>query len=45
MKRACNNSNIGYNQNNRLGIIPHGISTTTKTECDRSSLVREGINV
>ncbi len=31
-EQACNNTNIGYNQNNRLEIIMHGISTTTKTE-------------
>ncbi len=41
MKQACNNSHIGYDQNNRLGIITYGISTTTDTECDCSSLVRE----
>ncbi len=41
MKTACNNANIGYDQNNRLGIITYGINTTTKTECDCSSLVRE----
>lgn len=41
MKQACNNANIGYDQGNRLGIITYGIATTTKTECDCSSLVRE----
>lgn len=41
MQAACDNDNIGYDQNNRLGIITYGISTTTKTECDCSSLVRE----
>lgn len=41
MKQACNNVKIGYDQNNRLGIIKYGIATTTKTECDCSSLVRE----
>lgn len=41
MKQACNNVKIGYDQNNRLGIITYGIDTTTKTECDCSSLVRE----
>ncbi len=41
MLAACNNSKIGYDQNNRLGIIKYGISTTTATECDCSSLVRQ----
>ncbi len=41
MKTACNNSNIGYDQGNRLGIITYGINTRTKTECDCSSLVRQ----
>jgi len=43
MKKACNNANIGYDQGNRLGIITYGISTSTKTECDCSSLVRQCI--
>jgi len=41
MCRACLNEKIGYDQSNRLGIIKHGINTTTKTECDCSSLVRQ----
>ena len=41
MKTACNNANIGYDQGNRLGIIKYGTDTTTKTECDCSSLVRQ----
>lgn len=41
MQSACNNNNIGYDQNQRLGIINHGIDTNTKTECDCSSLVRQ----
>ena len=41
MKIACNNINIGYDQNNRLGVITYGVNTKTKTECDCSSLVRE----
>lgn len=41
MQTACNNACIGYDQNNRLGIITYGVNTTTKTECDCSSLVRE----
>ena len=40
MKIACNNPCIGYDQNERLGIIKHGIYTQAKTECDCSSLVR-----
>jgi peptidoglycan hydrolase-like protein with peptidoglycan-binding domain len=43
MSQACNNDNIGYDQNNRLGIIKYGTNTTTKTECDCSSLVRQCI--
>lgn len=41
MKAACDNNNIGYDQSNRLGIIKYGTATTTKTECDCSSLVRQ----
>lgn len=37
---ACNNSHIGYDQSNRLGIITYGVDTVTDTECDCSSLVR-----
>ena len=40
MMTACNNNNIGYDQNNRLEIIKKGIRSTSKTECDCSSLVR-----
>ncbi|MCD8383294.1 MAG: peptidoglycan-binding protein [Clostridiales bacterium] len=40
MQQACNNNCIGYDQGNRLAIISAGISTTKKTECDCSSLVR-----
>ena len=43
MYQACNNSNIGYDQSNRLGIIKYGTDTKTKTECDCSSLVRQCI--
>ena len=43
MQAACDNDHIGYDQNQRLGIISKGISTTTDTECDCSSLVRECI--
>ena len=41
MIAACNNPKIGYDQNQRNGINAKGIDTTTKTECDCSSLVRE----
>lgn len=41
MKQACNNPNIGYDQNQRLGIIKYGTLTKEKTECDCSSLVRQ----
>lgn len=37
---ACNNNNIGYDQNQRLGVITKGINATSATECDCSSLVR-----
>ena len=40
MYSACNNSNIGYDQSNRLDIIKKGIRTTAKAECDCSALVR-----
>lgn len=41
MRAACENANLGYDQYNRLGVIKYGIDTTTKTECDCSSLVRQ----
>lgn len=40
MKIACNNPCIGYDQNQRLDILKHGVYTQTKTECDCSSLMR-----
>ena len=40
MKDACNNSCLGYNQNDRLGVIKYGIHTRVKTNCDCSSLIR-----
>lgn len=43
MKQACNNPNIGYDQNQRLGILKYGTLTEVKTECDCSSLVRQCI--
>ena len=56
MQQACNNSNIGYNQNNRGGVIAQLNRYKTlgaiaiATECDCSTLVRAccmqaGINV
>lgn len=41
MRIACNNPNLGYDQNNRLGVITYGINSKTPTECDCSSLVRQ----
>lgn len=41
MIKACNNANIGYDQNQRLGVIANGIDTKVSTECDCSSLVRQ----
>ena len=40
MQDACSNKNLGYDQYQRLGVISKGIHSTTKTECDCSSLVR-----
>ena len=40
MKIACNNPCIGYDQNQRLDILKHGVYTQVKTECDCSSLMR-----
>lgn len=40
MLTACNNKNIGYDQNQRLGVIQNGIDTKKATEADCSSLVR-----
>ena len=37
---ACNNSNLGYDQTGRLGVIQKGILSKEPTECDCSSLVR-----
>lgn len=41
MIRACNNPNVGYNQNKRLEIIKYGTDSPTPTSCDCSSLVRQ----
>ena len=40
MRTACNNPNIGYNQNGRLEIIRLGVFTTTPCNCDCGTLVR-----
>ena len=40
MKIACDNNNLGYDQNERLGVVRNGIDSKVKTECDCSSLVR-----
>lgn len=40
MITACNNANIGYDQNQRLGVVNNGTASKVKTECDCSSLVR-----
>ena len=41
MMIACNNKNLGYDQDNRLGVVKYGITSKVKTECDCGSLVRE----
>ncbi len=41
MEKACNNPHIGYDQYQRYGVIKYGTATTTDTECDCSSLVRQ----
>lgn len=43
MITACNNKNIGYDQNGRYGIIKNGTNAKVPTECDCSSLVRRCI--
>ena len=40
MKTACNNPNIGYNQNERYDVVKQGTSTKTKCNADCSALVR-----
>lgn len=40
MIKACNNSNIGYDQYQRYGVVNNGILSEVKTEADCSSLVR-----
>lgn len=43
MLQACNNKNIGYDQNRRHQIWQYGTGSTTKCSCDCSSLVRQCI--
>lgn len=43
MKAACNNPNIGYSQNDRLGIIRWGTWADKPCNCDCGTLVRECI--
>ena len=40
MSTACANENFGYDQGNRTDCLKYGTSSTVKTECDCSSLVR-----
>lgn len=40
MRAACNNPNLGYDQNQRTGVIKNGIDSKIPTECDCSALVR-----
>ena len=40
METACNNKHIGYDQNERFGIIKQGINSTKDIEADCSTTVR-----
>ena len=40
MITACDNENVGYDQNGRSGIIKHGVKTKVKTEADCGTTVR-----
>lgn len=40
MKTACNNSNLGYCQGHRGGVVQYGVNSPVACECDCSSLVR-----
>lgn len=40
MRTACSNNNIGYDQNERLGIVRNGVNSTVKTEADCGTTVR-----
>ena len=41
MVTACANPMIGYNQNDRLGVVKYGTASRTYTNADCSSLVRQ----
>lgn len=41
MNTACNNSHIGYSQNDRYSVVKNGTATNISTNSDCSSLVRE----
>lgn len=41
MITACNNLNIGYDQDQRLGVVSKGTASKEKTECDCGTLVRQ----
>lgn len=41
MITACNNRMIGYNQNDRLGVVKYGTATRVYSNADCSSLVRQ----
>lgn len=43
MLRACNNPNVGYDQNNRLAIMTDGTGSKKPTECDCGTLIRRCI--
>lgn len=40
MITACDNSNIGYSQSERLGVVKNGVNSKEPTNADCSSLVR-----
>ena len=41
MRALCNNPNIGYDQDERAGILKAGIDTKKPTECDCGTAVRQ----
>lgn len=41
MITGANNKNIGYGQNDRLDVVKNGIDTTTPSNCDCGTLVRQ----
>lgn len=43
MIKACNNTNLGYSQSDRYGVIEKGIKSKKPINCDCSTLVRECI--